>query len=102
MTHSLKTLLVALTAAVSLAAQATAQSSETGTGDGEVRRIDKAANKVTVRHGPIDGLDMPPMTMVLNVRDPALLERLKVGEKIRFTISREDGALYLQSLEPAK
>jgi Cu(I)/Ag(I) efflux system periplasmic protein CusF len=94
-------MVVAFAAALS-AATAFAQTPETGTGDGEVRRIDNATNKVTVRHGPIAGLDMPAMTMVLNVRERALLERLKVGEKIRFTITREDGALYLQSVEPAK
>ena len=52
--------------------------------EGEVRRIDKPANKVTLRHGPIPDLDMPPMTMVFQVRDPEQLEGLKVGDKVRF------------------
>jgi Cu/Ag efflux protein CusF len=52
--------------------------------DGEVRRIDKAANKITLRHGPLPNLDMPPMTMVFQVQDPGQLDSLKVGDKVRF------------------
>ena len=50
----------------------------------EVRRIDKAAGKVTLRHGEIKSLDMPPMTMVFQVPDLTLLDRVKVGDKVRF------------------
>ena len=89
--------LLALTPAA--IAQGTA---ETGKGSGEVRRIDKEAGKVTIRHGPLEGLDMPAMTMVFQVKEPAMLDRLKVGDKIDFTAESKGGALTLLSAAPAK
>lgn len=83
-----------------LAAPAFAQT-QTGTGEGEVRRIDKAAGKVTLRHGPLQGLDMPAMTMVFQAKDPALLDRLKVGDTIRFVTTRDGKAFTIDSAEPA-
>ena len=59
--------------------------------DAEVRKIDKDAAKLTLRHGEIKSLDMPPMTMVFNVRDKALLDRLEVGNKVRFAAVKEAG-----------
>lgn len=73
-----------------------------GTAEGEVRKIDKATKKVTVRHGPVAGLDMEAMTMVLQVADPADLDKLNVGDKIRFTVRRGGGAFTLQSFETIK
>jgi Cu(I)/Ag(I) efflux system periplasmic protein CusF len=81
---------------------AQAQDENIGTAEGEVRKIDKSTKKITVRHGPVSGLDMEPMTMVLQVQDGALLEQLKVGDKIKFTVRRGGGAFTLQSFEPAK
>jgi Cu/Ag efflux protein CusF len=52
--------------------------------DGEVRKVDKGAKKLTIKHGEIKSLDMPPMTMVFQVKDGALLNALKAGDKIRF------------------
>ena len=75
---------------------------ETGTGEGEVRRIDKAASKVTLRHGPLAGLDMPAMTMVFQAKDPTLLDRLKVGDRIRFITTRDGKAFTLDSAEPVQ
>ena len=79
---------------------ATAQ--DVGRAQGEVRKVDKEASKVTLRHGPIDGLNMPAMSMVFQVKDPKLLDQLKEGEKIRFTTTREGGAFVLKSFEPDK
>jgi Cu(I)/Ag(I) efflux system protein CusF len=70
--------------------------------DGEVRRIDKAAQKITIKHGEIKSLDMPPMTMVFQVRDPALLEQVKVGERVRFEAIQNEGALLVTRIENAK
>ena len=78
-----------------------AQAVQSGTGEGEVRRIDKEAKKVTLRHGPIVGFDMSAMTMVFVVKTAQMLETLKVGDKVRFTVVRENGAMILESLEPA-
>ncbi|MFN3493882.1 MAG: DUF411 domain-containing protein [Hydrogenophaga sp.] len=69
--------------------------------EGEVRRIDTAARKITLRHGDIPDLDMPPMTMVFQVRDPALLGKVKAGDKVRFTADQINGAYTVMSIETA-
>ena len=53
--------------------------------DGEVRKVDKEQGKVTLRHGPLQNLDMPAMTMVFKAADPKLLDGLKAGDKVKFT-----------------
>ncbi len=68
---------------------------------GEVRRIDKSAGKVTLRHGEIKSLDMPPMTMVFTVSDPALLDTVKQGDKVRFRAVHEGGQYRVTALMPA-
>lgn len=74
-----------------------------GRGEGEVRRVDREQGKVTVRHGPIEGMkDMPAMTMVFRTMDPEMLEKMKVGDRIRFTVSRAGGAMTIMSFEPAR
>jgi Cu(I)/Ag(I) efflux system periplasmic protein CusF len=65
----------------------------------EVRKIDKDAKKVTLKHGPIKSLDMPPMTMVFQVRDDSLFSKLQVGGKIRFTAENQQGAFVITSVE---
>ena len=67
--------------------------------EGEVRRIDKAASKITLRHGEIRNLDMPPMTMVFAVRDKAVLERLQPGDKVRFKAVNDAGQFTVTELE---
>jgi Cu/Ag efflux protein CusF len=65
----------------------------------EVRRIDAAAGKISLKHGDIPNLDMPPMTMVFQVRDPASLAGLKVGDPVRFTAEQLQGAYTVLSIE---
>lgn len=67
--------------------------------EAEVRRIDAANGRVTLRHGPIRSLDMPPMTMVFHVRDPAPLAALKNGDKIRFQALAAEGKYFLTQIE---
>ena len=67
--------------------------------DGEVRKIDKSAGKITLRHGPIPSLDMPEMTMVFRVRDPAMLDQVEAGDKIRFTAEKIGGLYTVVSIE---
>lgn len=69
--------------------------------EGEVRRIDTAARKITVRHGDIPDLDMPPMTMVFQVRDPALLQGLQPGARVRFRAQKADGAYIVTDIKAA-
>lgn len=77
-------------------AQATAMT------DGEVRKVDKDASKVTIKHGPITNLDMPPMTMVFRVKDRALLDKVKAGDKVRFAAEQSAGAYFVTAIEAAK
>ena len=67
--------------------------------EAEVRRIDKAARKVTLKHGEIKNLDMPPMSMVFQVKDPAQLDALQVGQKVRFQAVQENGAYWVVKIE---
>ena len=52
--------------------------------DGEVRKVDKEAAKLTLRHAEIKSMEMPPMTMVFVVKDKAMLDKVQVGDKVRF------------------
>jgi Cu(I)/Ag(I) efflux system periplasmic protein CusF len=70
--------------------------------DGEVRKVDKDAKKITIRHGPIVNLDMPAMTMVFQVKDPAMLDQVKAGDKIRFAADKAGGAYTVTQIEIAK
>ena len=78
---------------------ATAQS--TAMTAGEVRNVDREQGKVTIRHEPLANLDMPAMTMVFRVTDPAMLDRVKEGDRIRFVAERRDGALTVVAWSPA-
>jgi Cu(I)/Ag(I) efflux system protein CusF len=91
----LKYLLAALLAAVLIVSPAVAD------GDmvkGEVVKVDKAAGKVTLKHGPIKKLDMDSMTMVFRVADPAMLDKMKAGDRIEFEADRVNGAITLTKI----
>jgi len=70
--------------------------------EGEVRKVDKNAKQLTIQHGPIANLDMPPMTMVFQARDAALLDHLQPGDKIKFSAEKFGGAYTVTRIEPAK
>ena len=69
-----------------------------GLTEGEVRKVDKDAKKITIKHGPIQGLDMPAMTMVFRVKDPALLEKVKAGDKVKFEVQKLGGAFTVTNI----
>ena len=93
-TRLLSTLAAILTTASAMAAMPMA--------DGEVRKIDMSAKKITLKHGEIKSLDMPPMTMVFQVKDPAMLAKVKVGDKVQFTVENANGAMTILTMEPAQ
>lgn len=70
--------------------------------EGEVRKVDKDAQKMTIRHGPIENLGMPAMTMVFQVKDPSVLDQVKVGDKIRFSAEKVGNAYTLTEVQSAK
>lgn len=90
---------VAAAAALPAAAQtAPAAATAADMADAEVRKVDKDASKLTLKHGEIKSLDMPPMTMVFTVRDKALLDKVKVGDRIRFRAVNQSGQYLVTEL----
>ena len=88
--------------AVAQAPAAAPAASAVAMADGEVRKVDKAQARITLRHGPIASLDMPPMTMVFRVADPGLLDGVKEGDKVRFAAERVNGVITLTAVERAR
>ena len=70
--------------------------------EGEIKKVDKEAGKLTIKHGELKNLGMPGMTMVFKVRDPAMLEKVKEGDKVRFVADKVGGALTVTSIEAAE
>ena len=69
---------------------------------GIVKKVDKSSGKVTIKHGPLDNLGMPAMTMVFRVKDPAMLDQMKAGDKISFIAEKVNGAITVIRTEPTK
>ncbi len=67
--------------------------------EGEVRRVDLATQKIMLKHGEIKNLGMGAMTMVFQVKDPAMLDKVKAGDKVRFTVEQVKGAFVVMSIE---
>ena len=67
--------------------------------EGEVRKVNKDAKKITIRHGELRNLDMPPMTMVFQVKDPAFLEKVKEGDKVSFVAEKIGGQFTVTQIE---
>ena len=83
-------------------AGATSAQAPAASASGEITKIDKAAAKVTIRHGEIKALDMPPMTMVYRVREPRLLEGVAVGDRVQFTAAKIEGNYTVTALSRAR
>jgi len=73
---------------------------QTELAQGEVRRLDLQNGKVTIRHGEIKALDMPPMTMVFVAQPTSILQGVKVGDKIRFLAADDNGVYVVRKIEP--
>lgn len=67
--------------------------------EGEVRKVDKSLGKITIRHGELKNLDMPPMTMVFQVNDKSVLETVKAGDRISFVADKVDGKFTVMQME---
>ena len=70
--------------------------------EGEVRKLDKDACKITLKHGPIANLSMPAMSMVFRAKDASMLDKLKEGDKVRFKADKVQGAYTVTEIQPAK
>ncbi len=96
--HVIASTLIAFGLGMSMSA-ATAQTAN-DQAQGEIRKIDKDAKKITIKHGEIKNLDMPPMTMVFEVKDTALLDKVKAGDKVQFRAVKEGGAYVVTEILP--
>ena len=74
----------------------------TSMSDAEVRKVDKDAKKITLKHGEIKNLEMPAMTMVFQVKDAALLEKVKAGDKVKFKAEKVNSGYAVTEIEVAK
>jgi Cu(I)/Ag(I) efflux system protein CusF len=97
-------LYAALTAAFLLTMPCISTFAQDATVRGEVKKIDEAAGKITLKHGPIKSLDMDEdgMTMAFRVQDPAMLKQVKVGDKVQFEAGRVNGQITVTKIEKAK
>ena len=75
---------------------------QSGLIDGQITKLDPAANKITIRHGPIKKYDMDGMTMVFVVKDPAMLKAVKSGDKVKFELDRINGQFTVTKIERAR
>lgn len=78
---------------------ATAQEDPDALSEGEVKKVDKDTGRLTIKHGPLKNLGMPGMTMAFKVQDPAMLDQVKAGDRIRFRVERVDGSITITKLE---
>jgi Cu/Ag efflux protein CusF len=78
-----------------------AAASAAGMAEGEIRKVDKDAKKLTIKHGEIKSIDMPPMTMVFQVKDAAMLDKLKAGDKVRFAVEKTASGYVVTEIQPA-
>ena len=89
-------------AALAMPAFAQQAASSADMNDGEVRKVDKDNKKITLKHGEIKNLDMPPMTMVFQVKDAAMLDKVQPGDKVRFKVEKAGGAMVVTEINAAK
>jgi Cu/Ag efflux protein CusF len=82
-----------------LAPAAAAESESAPRVAGEVRKVDTEAGKITLRHGDIPNLEMPPMTMVFRVASPDFLSKVKAGDQVLFSAEKRNGALTVTAID---
>ncbi|WP_188381048.1 copper-binding protein [Oxalicibacterium faecigallinarum] len=74
-------------------------STDSNTSEGTIRKVDKENQKITIRHGELKNLDMPPMTMVFRVQDPAFVEAVNVGDEVKFVAEKLEGKFTVTHVE---
>jgi Cu(I)/Ag(I) efflux system periplasmic protein CusF len=106
---NLALIVVAMTVGVAAQAQTPAASKATTHAsapteftEGEVRKVDKEAKKITLKHGEIKNLGMPAMAMAFQVNDPSLLNKFKTGDKVRFKATHDAGRYVVTEIQAAK
>ncbi|WP_028100998.1 copper-binding protein [Pseudoduganella violaceinigra] len=72
------------------------------TAEGEIRKVDKPSGKLTIKHGELKNLGMGAMTMVFRAKDAAMLDKVKAGDKVRFSVESADGTLTVTDIDVVK
>jgi Cu/Ag efflux protein CusF len=72
------------------------------TTDGEIKKVDKASGKLTIKHGELKNMGMGAMTMVFRVKDAALLDKVKAGDKVRFTVENAGSGMTVTAIDAVK
>ena len=72
---------------------------DTTSAEGEIRKVDPTTKKITIKHGELKNLDMPAMTMIFQVNEPAMLEQVKAGDKVRFRADKVNGVFTVMEIE---
>ncbi len=70
--------------------------------EGEIKKVDESAGKITIKHGPIKKFDMDGMTMVFRASDPAMLKQVKQGDKVQFELDKVNGQFTIMKIEKRK
>lgn len=70
--------------------------------NGEVRKVDRDAKKITIKHEAIKNLGMPGMTMVFQVKDASMLDKLQGGDKVKFAVVQEGSAYVVTDIQVVK
>jgi Cu(I)/Ag(I) efflux system periplasmic protein CusF len=73
-----------------------------GPNEGQILEIDKSAGEITIRHGYLPELSMDPMSMIFVVADPALLDRVKTGDRVKFKAGLVAGRFAVVEIAPLK
>jgi Cu(I)/Ag(I) efflux system periplasmic protein CusF len=103
MVRYLKTVALVAVLAVSSVARAQPDTAQSEMVDGTVTKIDQAAGKITIKHGPLKQFDMAEgMTMVFRAQDPAMLKTVKAGDKVKFMPERINGQFTVTKIQKAK
>lgn len=100
MEHIVKKIMRTAGAAIAAAVLITAVAAQNAAINGEVKKIDEGAGKITLKHGPANSLGMDEgMTMVYRVKDPAMLRQVKAGDKVKFEAESADNGLLVTKIQ---
>lgn len=80
----------------------TAMAADGTMSEGEIKKVDKEAGKITIKHGELKNLSMPGMTMAFRVKDAAVLDQVKPGDKVSFVADKVGGQLVVSKIEVKK
>lgn len=69
--------------------------------DAEVKKVDAASGKITLKHGALENVGMPPMTMAFNAKDAAMLAEVHAGDKVKVRVENVNGTLTIVKLVKA-